>query len=76
MIIGYALSPMSIGVSLMNNEYKPEVVAFSLLVYLITIPLCVLALIRCKKAKQQSDLIVWGIVSIFIFYWWNPYALQ
>ena len=66
MIIGCVLTPMFAGGSYLNNQYKPEALLF-LLLYLVTIPLCVLALNKCKKAQSQSELIAFGVVcALFV----------
>lgn len=63
MIIGCVLTPAIIGGSYINNQYKPEACLF-LLLYLVTIPLCVFAIKKCKTAKDQNDLIKIGVACI------------
>lgn len=66
MIIGCVLTPMFAGGSYLNNEYKPEALLF-LLLYAVTIPLCVAAISKCKKAKSQNELVALGIVcALFV----------
>ena len=66
MIIGCVLTPMSAGGSYLNNQYKPEALLF-LLLYFVTIPLCIAAISRCKKAEKQSDLVSLGVVcALFV----------
>lgn len=65
MIIGCVLTPMAAGGSYLNNQYKPEALFF-LLLYLVTIPLCVAAIKKCKKAESQSELVGLGVACLIL----------
>lgn len=63
LIIGAALTPLVSCGSFLRNQYRPEAVFF-LLLFLVTIPLCIIAINKCKKAKTHNELIAIGIISL------------
>lgn len=61
MIIGTILTPLSLAGTYLNDTYKPDAYLF-FLIYIVTIPLCILGLKVIKYPKKKQELVGWGIV--------------
>ncbi len=64
LILGAAFTPL---VSFINlyNLFKSGIALIALLGYLVTIPLCVVTILKMKTAERRDQLILWGVLSIF-----------
>ena len=63
LIIGTVLTPLSAGGSFLGSVQSPFALLF-LLLYAVTIPLCVFTIRAIKTAKNKNDVIGWGVISL------------
>ena len=66
LIIGCILTPLVVAGSIIGSPdtMNPAVGYIALALYALTIPLCIWALKRCRKATSRNDLITPGVVSL------------